>query len=178
MNEVNLFNAMPPPRIRVRPASSISDADELLRLITRLAEFEELAPPDDEARGRFQRDGFERKPPRFHAMLASVDNEPACGYVIYFETYSTFLCRPTLYLEDLFVLPESRKHGVGKALMQRVVREAVDRGCGRMEWTCLDWNTNAMEFYKRMGADHLEQWYFYRLDQVAMTKFDESDAMK
>jgi len=169
---------MTPPRIRVRPAVTAADADQILQLISKLAEFEDLTPPDEEACARFRRDGFERKPPRFHALLASIEGEEPCGYAIYFETYSTFLCRPTLYLEDLFVMPVKRNLGVGKAIMQRVVREAVDRGCGRMEWTCLDWNTNAQEFYKRMGADHLEQWYFYRLDQEAMAKFDDSDAMK
>jgi GNAT superfamily N-acetyltransferase len=164
---------MSSPAVIVRQAATKEDAGELLRLIQQLAEFEELAPPDEKARARFVHDGFERNPPRFQAYLAGIQGEEPCAYAIFFETYSTFLCLSTLYLEDLFILPERRKHGIGKAMMKRLVREAVDRGCGRVEWHCLDWNTNAQEFYGRVGAEHLTEWLFYRMDEAAMARYVE-----
>jgi GNAT superfamily N-acetyltransferase len=85
------------------------------------------------------------------------------GYSIFFETYSTFLANPTLYLEDIFVLPNYRNRGIGSALLQHAIQIAHERGCGRMEWTCLDWNNKAQAVYERLGARHLSEWYLYRL---------------
>jgi GNAT superfamily N-acetyltransferase len=79
--------------------------------------------------------------------------------------YSTFLARPTLFLEDLFVLPAYRKRGIGSALLGRGITLAHDRGCGRMEWTCLDWNRGAQAVYEGLGAERLSEWYLYRLPQ-------------
>src|SRR6185436_17118256 len=103
---------------------------------------------------------------RFESWLAFVDplKEPV-AYAILFETYSSFLARPTLYLEDLFVLPEHRGCGIGGALLQRCFELAHERGCGRMEWTCLDWNTNAQCKYDRLGARRMSEWLLYRLQQ-------------
>ena len=92
------------------------------------------------------------------------------GYAFIFETYSTFLARPTLYLEDLFVLADYRRMGIGGALLDHCIRLAYERGCGRMEWTCLDWNINAQDVYKRLGAKHLDEWYLFRLTRDAMGK--------
>jgi GNAT superfamily N-acetyltransferase len=167
---------MSKPTIHVRPAVTLDDAELVLDLITCLADFEHLTPPDAEARLRFRRDGFEVDPPRFRALLAQVGDAPPCGYAILFDTYSTFLCRPTLYLEDIFILPEMRRHGVGNEIMLYCVREALARGYGRMEWQCLDWNVNAQAFYARIGASHLEDWYFYRLDREGMARFAKPDA--
>jgi len=94
--------------------------------------------------------------------MACADGLPV-GYAIVFETYSTFLARPTLYLEDLFVLPAFRGQGAGRALFETMADLAVERGCGRMEWVCLDWNRNAQAFYERVGARHMTEWYPYRL---------------
>lgn len=153
----------------LRRAESRADAETLLGLIERLAEFEHLSPPDAAGRERFIADGFERQPPRFEAWLAQIGSE-AVGYALFFETYSTFLCRPTLYLEDLFVLPEYRARGIGKALMNHCIHLARERGCGRMEWVCLDWNTRAQEFYDSLGAVRLKEWYNYRLTGEALEK--------
>ncbi|HEX5324889.1 MAG TPA: GNAT family N-acetyltransferase [Capsulimonadaceae bacterium] len=151
------------PDFNLRRAESAADAETLLRLIEKLAEFERLAPPDEGARERFVRDGFDRKPPRFEAWLAEDAGGQAIGYALFFETYSTFLCRPTLYLEDLFVLPDYRGRGIGKALMNQCIQLARDRGCGRMEWACLDWNVKAQAFYHSLGAQKQTEWNLYRL---------------
>ena len=146
----------------LRRAESHADAQAVLHLITQLAEFEKLTPPDHSACARFLRDGFERNPPRFEAWLAEESGDPV-GYALFFETYSTFLCRPTLYLEDLFVLPSRRGRGIGKALMNQCIQLARERGCGRMEWACLDWNTRAQQFYQALGARRLDEWQLYRI---------------
>ncbi len=87
----------------------------------------------------------------------------AVAYAITFETYSSFLARPTLYLEDLFVLPAFRRQSVGSAMMSHLIAEARSSGCGRVEWVVLDWNTDAQQFYRRLGAAHLTEWQTYRL---------------
>src|SRR5262249_32286209 len=81
---------------------------------------------------------------------------------ITFETYSSFLALPTLYIEDIFVLPDFRRYGVGSALMQHLIQAAKESSCGRMEWVVLDWNTGAQQFYQRFGAQHLTDWQHYR----------------
>lgn len=148
-----------------------ADAPALLRLITALAEFEQLAPPDSGAQQRLVEDGFGPHP-RFESWLAFTDGqrEPV-GYAILFETYSTFLGRPTLFLEDLFVLPDYRHRGTGTALIRHCIRLAHERGCGRMEWTCLDWNTKAQSTYERLGARRLSEWFLYRLDRASLETF-------
>ena len=155
----------------IRRATAGADAEALLELIIRLAEFEKLPPPDAEARERLFQDGFERQPPRFEAWLAEIGGK-AVGYALLFETYSSFLCRPTLYLEDLFVLPDERGRGFGKALLRHCVGLARERGCGRMEWTCLDWNTKAQDFYAALGARRLDEWHLYRFTQEALEALD------
>jgi GNAT superfamily N-acetyltransferase len=160
---------MSQPDFILRRAENASDAQSLLFLIDQLADFEQLAQPDQEARERFLHDGFERNPPRFEAWLAENAGQDV-GYALFFETYSTFLCRPTLYLEDLFVLPDHRGKGIGKALMNQCIKLARERGCGRMEWVCLDWNTKAQEFYNALGARRMSEWYTYRLKRSELDK--------
>lgn len=139
------------------------DGADLIKLIIALAEFEKLTPPDAEAQKRLLEDGFGERP-KFEALLAFREgNTRPVGYAVFFEMYSTFLARPTLFLEDLFVLPAYRKRGIGKALLRRCIGLAEERGCGRMEWTCLDWNANAQSTYERLGAQRLSEWYLYRL---------------
>ncbi|MCI0533949.1 MAG: GNAT family N-acetyltransferase [Verrucomicrobiales bacterium] len=151
----------------LRPATR-ADAPALLRLITALAEFEKLEPPDSAAQQRLVEDGFGPHP-RFESWLAFADGqaEPV-GYAVLFEMYSTFLARPTLFLEDLFVLPEFRRRGIGTALLQHCIRLAQERGCGRMEWTSLAWNVRAQRTYERLGARRLSEWLLYRLDRASI----------
>jgi GNAT superfamily N-acetyltransferase len=106
-------------------------------------------------------------PPRIQAFLGECDGVPA-GYAFVFETYSSFLALPTLYLEDLFILPAFRKRKLGYALFVAMVAEAYRRGCGRMEWSVLKWNQLAIDFYGRSGAKELKEWSVYRLVQADM----------
>jgi GNAT superfamily N-acetyltransferase len=140
-----------------------SDASDLLALIRSLAEFEKLDPPDAEAMERLVHDGWGPRP-RFETWLA-MDGSKAAGYLIVYETYSTFLAKPTLYVEDVFLLPEYRGLGIGRALFGHAMCLAKERGCGRMEWCCLDWNVGARRFYEAAGARPLEEWVYYRLTE-------------
>lgn len=96
------------------------------------------------------------------------------GFALFFHNFSTFLGRAGLYLEDLFVLPEHRGKGYGKALLKELARLALERGCGRFEWWCLDWNTPSIGFYKALGAQPMEDWTTYRLDRSGMEALVES----
>jgi GNAT superfamily N-acetyltransferase len=146
--------------IAVRKAKR-PDADTLLRLIHGLAEYEKLPPPDPTAEKRLIKDIFSASP-RLEAFLSEYEGK-AVGYALVFETYSSFLALPTLYLEDIFILPEYRKKKVGLHLFLAMVREAHRRGCGRMEWAVLDWNQLALNFYTRMGARQMKEWQLFRL---------------
>ena len=153
---------MPPVRHARR-----EDADTILRLVDALADYEKLHRPDEAARSRLVHDLFSERP-RLECYLCDVEGK-AAGYAFVFETYSSFLALPTLYLEDLFVLPEFRKKKVGYALFKAMVAEAHRRGCGRMEWTVLDWNQLAKDFYDRLGAKHMKEWQLYRLVRADMS---------
>ena len=146
--------------IKVRKALP-GDADAILALVDGLAAYEKLDPPDPAAKKRLIDDVFAERP-RLEAFLGEYEGR-AVGYAFVFETYSSFLALPTLYLEDLFVLPEFRNKKVGYALFTAMVAEARRRGCGRMEWAVLDWNQHAIDFYERLGAKHLKEWQVYRL---------------
>lgn len=160
--------------LTVRSATS-NDIPVLLGLIDALADYERLERPSAEARERLVRDGFGERP-LFNAYVAELNGDPA-GYAITFYTYSSFLARPTLFLEDLFVLPDYRRRGVGRAIFRFLAREAVDRGCGRMEWVVLDWNQLAIEFYERIGARRMNEWLLYRLtgDEIESLLARETD---
>lgn len=134
---------------------------EYLGLLEKLAEYEHLTPPDIEAQERLKRDALTR-PPKFEAYLGCIGGNTVSYITLYF-TYSTFLARPTLYLEDIFVLEPYRKMGIGRSLLQFCRSLAAERGCGRMEWTVLTWNDPAIRFYERCGGKRLD-WYLYRLN--------------
>jgi GNAT superfamily N-acetyltransferase len=142
------------------------DAPRVLELVDALADYERLPRPDAGARERLLRDGFGPSP-RFDVLVGERDGMLA-GYALFFETYSSFLARPTLYLEDLFVHPDHRKSGLGLALFRAVAGEAVRRECGRMEWAVLTWNRLAIDFYERHGAVALEEWRTFRLTGDAL----------
>jgi len=125
-----------------------NDGKIFLSLIAGLADYENLVRPNASAQKRLLRDGFGEKK-RFDGYLAFM-NEKAVGYAILFETYSSFLALPTLYLEDIFILPGYRSKGIGKELFRVCLKEAQKRECGRMEWVVLDWNRLAIKFYQKI----------------------------
>jgi GNAT superfamily N-acetyltransferase len=115
------------------------------------------------------RESFFGPTPHAHAVIARISGE-AAGFMIWFPTYSTFLARPGLYLEDLFVLPEWRGKGVGKALLRHLARIAIERRCGRIEWSVLDWNETAIRFYRSLDARPMDEWTVYRMTGDAITR--------
>ena len=145
----------------IRPATP-ADASTWLDLVDALADYEKLARPSPEARERLVHDAFGPEPHRIRVFMAELSGR-AVGYAITCETYSSFLALPTLYLEDLFVLPDARRHGIGRAAFRYLAAEAVKGGYGRMEWVVLDWNQLAIDFYEKLGATRLREWYTYRL---------------
>lgn len=140
-----------------------ADKTSLLHLIDAHADFENMARPTDDARERLMRHGFGEHR-RFSAFLASLDGEDV-GYAMTYEGYASFLGRPTLYLEDIFVYDSARGKGFGGTMFRFLAEEAVDRGCARMEWMVVDWNDNAIGFYERRGAVQLSEWHSYRLEE-------------
>ena len=147
-------------KILIQPARK-KDGAKLLSLIDALADFEKLKRPGKRARVRLLKDAFGKRK-RFKVFLAFAGGKPA-GYAIFFETYSSFLALPTLYLEDIFVLKEYRKQRIGLKLFRRCLNEARNRGCGRMEWVVLDWNKNAIRFYKNLRARQMKEWLLFRM---------------
>src|SRR5262249_1117805 len=143
----------------------------LVNLIRELAVYEKLeqhaqATPDD-----LQRHLFGARPAA-RAILAEVD-DGVVGFALWFTTFSTFCGKPGLYLEDLFVKPEYRGRGIGKALLAAVARQAVLEGCARLEWSVLDWNADAIGFYRALGARPMGDWTVYRIDDEALAQLAE-----
>lgn len=147
--------------VRVTPAN----VEVLVTMITELAEFEELPMPTPEIKERLRHDAT-ASPPRFQAFLAYQKGEPV-GYIAYYFTYSTMLAAPTLFLEDIFIRERFRRAGVGKKLFRYCVKEALEKGCGRMEWCALNWNVKAMDFYERQGGSKMG-WTFFRMGREDM----------
>jgi len=136
--------------------------DDFVGLIQALADYEHLPRPDAAAQERMRADAFGTRR-RFEAALAIDDSGRAVGYAIWFETYSTFLAKPTMFLEDLFVLEDARESGAGGMLFEHVRALGAERGCGRMDWNVLDWNTPARDFYDRRNAQWMKEWLLYRI---------------
>ena len=148
------------PRLAIRRGRA-SDVATILSLIRGLAEYERLAHEVEATLGRIRQHGFGRQR-YFETLICRRAGKPV-GFALYFFTYSTFLARPSLYLEDLFVRPEERGNGAGKALLAALAKIAVARGCGRVEWAVLDWNRPAIRFYERLGARLRRDWILTRL---------------
>jgi GNAT superfamily N-acetyltransferase len=142
--------------------------DEFLFLIDKLAEYEKLTPPDEAAKIRLRNDGLNESS-KYEAYLGRVDGK-AVGYLIFFMTYSSFLALPTFYIEDIFILEQYRHQGIGQQMFGFCVREAKERGCGRIEFCVLHWNTPAIKFYEKNSAERLD-WYFYRLDSKQIDEY-------
>ncbi len=159
------------------PALSIervveNDFDTFFSLICALADFEKLERPDASAEDRLRRDAFQQ-PARYEAYLLRNPNREAIGYIILFFTYSSFLAQPTLYLEDLFVLPDYRRQGAGTQCMRFLAQRAIQENCGRIEWQVLHWNVNAIDFYNKLGAQHMNEWFPYRLNSEVFAQLAE-----
>ena len=146
--------------LRIRRGTR-KDAATIVALIRGLAEYEKLGHGCEATVALIRRHGF--GPKRYFETLICERDGAALGFALYFFTFSTFLARPTLYLEDLFVVPAERGQGAGRALLSQLARIAVRKGCGRMEWAVLDWNTPSIGFYERLGARLRRDWILTRL---------------
>ena len=151
---------MPHHSISIAPATE-ADVPTILLFIRALAEYEKLSDRCVATEAGLRGTLFGERP-YAEALIARLDDVPV-GYALFFHSYSTFQARPGIYLEDIFVLPEHRGRGAGKALLREVARVARDRKCARMEWSVLDWNTPAIEFYQRVGADVMPDWRICRM---------------
>jgi GNAT superfamily N-acetyltransferase len=152
--------------IRIERATE-ADVPLIFRLIQGLAVYEKLAHEVTATEEGLRETLFGARPAA-EVIIAYAGDTPA-GFALFFPNYSTFLGKPGLYLEDLFVLPEWRGHGLGLALMKRLAGIAVERGCGRFEWSVLDWNTPAIGFYQGLGARLMDGWSIVRVDGDALT---------
>jgi len=146
--------------LRIRPGE-LEDVPLIAELIRGLARYEKLEHEVVMTEEKLTDSLFGER--RYaETLIAENDGEPV-GFALFFHNFSTFLAQPGIYLEDLFVVPEQRGRGVGRALLERLARVAVDRGCGRLEWAVLDWNRDAITFYERLGANANSDWTVYRL---------------
>ena len=156
---------MKDPKISVLPAVR-EDIPHILRCITELARYEDMLDQVEATEEKLAATLFDRQDAR--VLIARYEGVPA-GFALYFYNYSTFLAKPGIYLEDLFVLPEYREKGLGKALLTTLAKTAVGEGCGRLEWACLDWNKPSIAFYCAMGAEPMDGWTVYRLTGDTLT---------
>jgi hypothetical protein len=154
-------------QIRIEEAGA-ADVPLILGLIRDLAEYEKLADTVIATEESLRRTLFGERPAA--EVLLAWDDDVCLGFALFFQNYSTFLSKPGLYLEDLFVKPHARGRGIGKALLLRLAAIAHERGYGRMEWTVLDWNDLAIGFYKKLGADVLPEWRLCRVTGDAIAK--------
>jgi GNAT superfamily N-acetyltransferase len=154
-------------KLQIKEATE-KDIPVILSFIKGLAEYERL-PHEVVADESILRETLFGKRAYAEVLIAYYDDVPA-GFALYFHNYSTFLGRPGIYLEDLFVLPPYRGKGIGKALLVRLAKLTKDRNCGRLEWAVLDWNESAINFYKKLGAVPMSDWTVYRLKGEALEK--------
>ena len=147
--------------ITIAPATP-ADVPSIRALIAELAEYEKLSDRMT-AKADALRDGLFGTRPYAEALIGRLGGETV-GYALFFHTYSTFMARPGIYLEDVYVTPAARGKGVGKALLREVARVARGRDCGRIEWSVLNWNKPSIDFYVSLGADPMDEWTMYRLD--------------
>ncbi len=153
--------------LKIRQAKA-TDCALILRFILELAEYEKLAHEVVTTETQLQQTLF-GETPFAHVIIAELAGKPV-GFALYFFNYSTFLGKPGLYLEDLYVVPEARGKKIGKALLIELARIAVAKECGRFEWWVLDWNTSAVDFYRSIGAVGMDEWTVQRVDGDALIK--------
>jgi GNAT superfamily N-acetyltransferase len=155
-------------------AATPADVPQILEFVRALATYEREPEAVIATEADLLRDGFGPNPFYF-CLIAENDGQPA-GFAFYFFNYSTWVGRPGIYLEDLFVHPEFRGLGIGKALLQRVAAIAVEKGCKRLQWAVLDWNTPAIDFYCAMGAEFLDEWRNVRVSGDALKRLAGAQA--
>lgn len=148
------------------------DVSKIMFFIKELAEYEKMSDEVVATEEMLRREIFENK--NAEVIFALDDNENEVGFALFFTTFSTFLGRAGIHLEDLYVLPEARGNGHGKALLKYLARLCVKRGCGRLEWTCLNWNTPSLDFYRALGAETMDEWTSLRVSGDALTKLAEN----
>jgi len=153
-----------------------SDVPVLLDLIRELARFERLEH-EVTATAESLGEAIFGPHPSAGALLARLADEPA-GYAIFFSTFSSFVGRPGIWLDDVYVRPQFRRKGIGLALIQAVARIGVQRNCGRFEWTALGWNTEALDFYGRLGARVMDEWVLLRLDGTGLGRLADDQSRK
>jgi GNAT superfamily N-acetyltransferase len=153
--------------LRIDPATP-ADVPIICMLIRELAVFERLADEAQATEAQLQQHLFGPRPTA-EVVMARVGNEVA-GFALFFHNFSTFMGMPGLYLEDLFVRQQFRRNGCGKALLRHLARLALERGCGRFEWSVLDWNQRAIDFYKNLGASPMAEWTIFRVSGDALTR--------
>jgi GNAT superfamily N-acetyltransferase len=153
---------------QIRKATE-NDIPAIVSLVKQLAIYEKLAHEAVGTEEKFRKYGF-GETPFYHVYLAVDRSGKPLGFALYFFTFSTFLAQPTLYLEDLFVLPEYRGKGIGKSLLKTLAKVALAQSCGRMEWAVLDWNRPSIEFYLSLGAKPMSDWTTYRLQLPEIEK--------
>jgi GNAT superfamily N-acetyltransferase len=149
----------------LRQATAV-DVDTVYELIVALAEYEKLRHRVTGTRELLEMALFGPRPAA-EAVIAELNSDPV-GFALYFQTFSTFVCRPGLWLEDLFVVPEHRRAGIGRLLLSHLANLAVQRGCARFEWSALTWNEPALSFYDALGAELLDDWRTLRLEGQAL----------
>ncbi len=154
-------------------AAKPEDCEQLFELIKALAEYEKLSHVVTGSAVALQEDLFGSR--RYAEVIVAETQGQLVGFALFFHNYSTFLTKLGIYLEDIFVLPEYRQNGIGKALLTRVAQIAVERNCGRLEWSVLDWNAPALGFYERMNASVLEEWRICRLTGDALMQLGKAD---
>lgn len=157
----------------IRPATP-ADVPAVARLIRDLAEYERLSDAVVFDEGQLREHLFGPRP--YAEVLLAEDAGAVVGFALFFHNYSTFVGKPGVYLEDLFVKPEARGKGYGKALLLALARLAVERGCGRVEWSVLNWNEPSIRFYQSLGARPMDEWTVYRLDGEALARLGERPA--
>jgi GNAT superfamily N-acetyltransferase len=156
--------------LRIDPATP-HDVPLLAQMVRELAEFEQLSDQVSATEADLREHLF--GPNAVPEVLVARWEGEAAGYALFFKTFSTFLAKPGIYLEDVFVRPRFRNRGIGGAFLQRIARLAVERGYGRVEWAVLNWNGEAIRFYERLGAVPLEEWRTYRLSGEALSNLAE-----
>lgn len=153
---------------RMIRSATPADVPTIARLIRALAEYEKLSHEVVLREEDLHQHLFGARP--YAEVVLAENGGQVVGFALFFHNYSTFLSRPGIYLEDLFVLPEHRGHGYGKKLLSHLAKLALERGCGRFEWSVLDWNTPSIEFYKSFGAVPMDEWSVFRVTGDALQR--------